>query len=136
MKVIIAGSRNLDVSMYTLKELDELARHLYTDEGWDITEVVSGKAKGADTLGELWARLNKIPIKEFPADWDKHGKAAGPLRNREMAIYADALILFWDGKSKGSANMLKQAEKYGLLISNQSLLEVFCVYKSTIEASN
>lgn len=76
-----------------------------------ITEVVCGMAKGADSLGEDWAKRNKIPIKYFPADWDKYGRSAGPIRNGEMAKYGDALILLWDGKSSGSAGMKKLAEK-------------------------
>ncbi len=50
-------------------------------------------------------------LKEFPPDWEKHGKAAGPIRNKEMAEYADALLLIWDGKSRGSASMKKEMEK-------------------------
>jgi hypothetical protein len=69
------------------------------------TEIVSGGAKGVDASAEWFAEVGKRPFKLFPADWDKHGKSAGPLRNREMAQYGDALLLIWDGKSPGSANM-------------------------------
>ena len=55
-------------------------------------------------------------MKAFPADWQKHGRKAGPLRNMEMAINADALVLVWDGKSAGSASMKREAERAGLLI--------------------
>jgi len=122
MRVIIAGSRNLDVCMDTLHELDQIVK---IELGWEIEEVVCGGATGADTLGKLWARLNKVPVKMFEANWGTYGKNAGPIRNREMAFYADALILLWDGESRGSANMLKQAEKYGLIISNQKLSGVY-----------
>jgi hypothetical protein len=73
-----------------------------------ITEIVSGAARGIDSLGERWAeyRPDPIPVKQFPADWDTHGKAAGPIRNRAMADYADALLVVWDGKSRGTKNML------------------------------
>jgi hypothetical protein len=79
--------------------------------GQKITEVVTGKAKGADTLGEKWARcVANLPVKEFPADWKTHGLKAGPIRNGEMADYADGLIVFiWNG-SRGSANMLEQMQ--------------------------
>ncbi len=50
----------------------------------------------------------KLPVKEFPADWDQHGNAAGPIRNAQMADYADALLLIYDGESRGSLNMRKQ----------------------------
>jgi hypothetical protein len=78
----------------------------------NITEVVCGLAKGADIFGKKWAICDaKIPVKDFPADWSTHGKAAGPIRNGEMADYADGLIIFiWDG-SRGSANMLEQMKQ-------------------------
>ena len=76
--------------------------------GFAISEVVCGMAKGADLLGKRWAESKRIPVKEFPADWNRYGRSAGPIRNAQMRDYADALIVFiWDG-SRGSANMLKQ----------------------------
>lgn len=79
--------------------------------GFSVTEVVSGTARGADTLGEMWADENNIPYTQFPADWNLHGKAAGPIRNAQMKEYADALIVFiWDG-SRGSQNMYNQMKK-------------------------
>lgn len=107
MKTIIAGSR-------TLTDISQVQRAI-TDSGFEITEVVSGKARGADTLGEMMARRLRLPVKEFPADWSK-GPSAGPIRNRQMADYADALLLIWNGKSKGSADMLREAKKAGLRI--------------------
>ena len=81
--------------------------------GFNITEEVCGMARGADMYGGKWARENGIPVKKFPANWDEHGKAAGPLRNKEMGDYADAAIIFiWDG-SRGSANMAAYMEKIG-----------------------
>lgn len=112
MRVIIAGSRNLKINWGNLLTLDKLVE-VYKIP---VSEVVSGTASGADSLGELWASLHELPIKRFPADWETHSRAAGPIRNREMAMYADILILLWDGKSRGSASMLNQATKYGLLI--------------------
>jgi hypothetical protein len=101
VKVIIAGSR--DVNDYTLvvKTIEQ--------SGWkdQITEVVSGCATGIDILGEQWARANNIPIKEMPARWDLYGRKAGPLRNKNMAEYADAAIVIWDGKSAGTRNMIE-----------------------------
>ena len=81
-----------------------------------ITEVVSGTAIGADSLGETWALQHNIPIKRFPAKWKRYGKSAGPIRNKQMAKYANALVLFWDGKSRGSANMLKIAHELELQV--------------------
>ena len=96
-KLIIAGSR-------TFNDYDLLKTNLNTLNS--ITEIVSGTAKGADLLGERFAVENNIPIKKFPANWSKFGKSAGFLRNKEMAEYADTLIVFWDGKSKGTKHMI------------------------------
>ena len=99
MKVIIAGSRN--INDYKLL-VDTIQR-----SGYDITEVVSGCATGVDWLGEQWARANDVPIKEMPANWNRHGNSAGPIRNRDMAEYADAAIIIWDGESRGTRNMIE-----------------------------
>lgn len=104
MKTIIAGSRNFD-DYDTLKNVCNK---------YQITEVVCGGAQGADALGERYARENNIPIVYFRADWDKYGKSAGPIRNDQMAQYADFLIAFWDGQSKGTHNMIKTAQKHNM----------------------
>lgn len=85
----------------------------------EITEVVSGCARGADQLGEQWAKAIGLPVTQFPAEWGVHGKSAGPIRNQEMAAYAapgGALIALWDGKSRGTANMIDEASSHGLRI--------------------
>ncbi len=79
-------------------------------------EVVCGGAKGADELGEWYARRLGYRIKFFEAEWNKHGKKAGMLRNLKMAKYADTLIAFWDGKSRGTNNMITVAKQNGLNI--------------------
>jgi hypothetical protein len=99
MKVIIAGSRNVNNYSLVVQAIER--------SGFNITEVVCGCAVGIDRLGEQWARANNIPIKEMPADWNRNGKAAGPMRNRDMAEYADAAIVIWDGQSRGSRNMIE-----------------------------
>jgi len=81
----------------------------------EITEVVSGTARGVDMLGERYARDNGIPIHPFPAKWE-NGMSAGYVRNEEMAIYADALISVWDGVSRGSKHMIKVAQQHNLVI--------------------
>lgn len=106
MKVIIAGGRDVTEPQLLLEAI--------TDSGFTISEVVCGKARGADTLGEQWALQNDIPVKYFPADWNKYGKSAGYIRNAQMADYAEALIALWDGSSKGTANMIELAKKKGL----------------------
>ena len=104
MKLIIAGSRTLKPSV------KEIASVVYANR-IAITQVVSGTAGGVDRCGEAYAVAADQPIKRFPADWDTYGKAAGHIRNKKMAEYADALLLIWDGKSKGSANMKTNMQK-------------------------
>lgn len=108
MKVIIAGGRNIHEYKYV--------EWAVKDSLFDITEVVCGGASGVDTYADKWAYLNQVPCHVMPALWDKEGRAAGPLRNRRMAEYADALILVWDGKSAGSASMKREAERRKLKI--------------------
>lgn len=103
MKVIIAGSRN--ITDYNMIE------QVISKSKFNITEVVCGCAIGVDRVGQQWAKNNSIKIEEMPANWNKHGRAAGPIRNSEMAKYADAAIIIWDGKSPGSKNMIDQMRR-------------------------
>ncbi len=100
MRTIIAGSR-------TVKNIQQVQVYLSRNP-WVISEVVCGKAKGPDTYGERWAQKHDIQVEYFPADWEKFGKAAGMIRNTHMAEYAQALVAFWDGQSKGTRNMIDQ----------------------------
>jgi len=109
MKVIIAGSRNFN-DYETLKEICDFMLSRQTD-----IEIVSGVAKGADLLGERYAKEKGYSIKQFPANWSI-GKQAGYVRNEEMAQYADAAIVFWDGKSKGSEHMINLTKKHNLKV--------------------
>lgn len=111
MKTIIAGSRSI---------LDyDIVERAIIASGFVITEVVSGCAKGVDTLGEEYAKKHNIPIKPFEADWKDisncpnpkvskwgaYNPRAGRIRNEKMGDYADALICVWDGVSSGSKHM-------------------------------
>lgn len=107
-KVIVAGSRSIkNYPIIEMKLFDYLFNHLNI-------EIVSGTARGVDKLGERFANKYDIPLKQFPADWDKYGKSAGYKRNEQMAKYADALVAFWDGESKGTKHMIDLAKKYNL----------------------
>lgn len=86
------------------------------DSGFQITEVVSGGQRGVDAMGEIWAESKNIPVHVEEADWILYGRAAGPIRNRKMAEYADALIAVWDGHSRGSLSMIQEATRTGLKI--------------------
>jgi hypothetical protein len=119
MKVIVAGSRYFKDFKRLIDELLKIQKDVTIDE------IVSGGCHGADKYGECWADLFDIPVKIFKADWKKYGKAAGPIRNKEMAEYGDMLVLFWDGKSKGSANMLKTMQSL-----NKKCIEVIVEIES------
>lgn len=128
LKLIIAGGRDFKEYKRLKKEVDTYLQDLAIAYGltYNDLEIVSGKQvtkpdfndektwHGADYLGEKYAEYYKIPVKPFPAEWNKYGKKAGVLRNEEMAKYANCLIAFWDGKSKGTANMIENAIKYSL----------------------
>ncbi len=106
LKLIIAGSRSLTITS------EGILTKLYECRLFPA-EIVSGTAPGIDRSGEAFAIGNKIELKRFPADWDGLGKRAGHVRNRHMALYADALLLIWDGKSSGSACMRAEMLKLG-----------------------
>lgn len=105
MKVIIAGSRSIDD--YGLVE------EAVEKSGFDISRIISGGAEGVDALGEKYGKESAIPVGIIPADWDKHGRSAGPKRNAKMAKHADALIAVWDGISPGTKDMLNKMHKLG-----------------------
>lgn len=125
MKTIIAGSRDL-----TDPAMLDAALIAW---GWqtEITAVVCGEASGADALGRQWAEARNIPILSYPADWKTHGKAAGAIRNTQMADSADALLALWDGRSPGTANMIKLARAKQARLN--AVGERFLVYVYTAE---
>ncbi len=108
MKTIICGGRDYRFTPEDKLWLDDLAVSL------PITEVVQGGASGADYEAKIWAIRSKIKTAEFRADWKAHGKAAGPIRNAEMARYGEVLIAFPGGC--GTADMIRQAESRGLRV--------------------
>jgi hypothetical protein len=111
MKLIIAGSRGLHPSVETIHSL--IKKH-----GLNPTEIVCGEADGVDLAGKDYANYHGIPVKSFAADWSTFGLSAGPIRNRHMAEYADALLLIWNGQSRGSFNM-----KATMLAKNKPVFE-------------
>jgi hypothetical protein len=120
-KVIIAGSRSfrdydrlkkvVDFTLFDKADIEIVS-------GCQVTkDKDTGELYGADYLGEKYAVEKGYSIKKFHPEWKKYGKAAGPIRNEEMAKYADGCICFWDGKSAGTKNMIELAgKKYGLRI--------------------
>lgn len=110
-KVIVAGTRTFKDYDYLKETLDKILSKRLPN-----VEIVSGTAVGADKLGEQYAKEHNLNIKQFPADWNSYGKSAGPRRNKQMAEYADACVVFWDGKSKGTKSMIQFATELGLPI--------------------
>jgi hypothetical protein len=115
MKVAVIGSRTFNDYESVKDKLDSIS---------DITLIVSGGAMGADTLGERYARENGISTVIFKPDWSK-GRGAGFLRNTDIINEADIVVAFWDGKSRGTLDSIKKAEKQGkkVLICPKHTLE-------------
>ena len=105
MRMVIAGGRDFK-GFYSDSKLIREAVKKYI-----ITEIISGSAIGADAFGERCAEILKIPIKKFPADWIKHGRKAGPMRNKQMAEYTDYVFLF--PGDRGTESMRREALKAG-----------------------
>ena len=112
-RVIIAGGRDFNNYPLLKAKCDNILAEKATTHQIII---VSGTARGADSLGEKYAQEHSYTIERYPADWNTHGKAAGPIRNAQMANSADALIAFWDGKSHGTQSMINIAKAKGLLV--------------------
>ena len=103
MKVIIAGSRTITSYLTVVTAFQECPFG-------PATEIVSGGAIGVDKLGERIATEWELDLVIFKPNWKKYGKAAGFLRNQKMGDYADALIAVWDGKSRGTKQMIEYME--------------------------
>lgn len=105
MNVVIAGGRDFTNIVVAYSCIAELVT--------DNDTIISGHASGADTIGELYAKDHNLKCKLYPADWGKYGRSAGPIRNEQMAKIADKVIVFWDGKSRGTKNMINMTKKHG-----------------------
>lgn len=101
-RLLIAGSR--DFNDYPL--LKEQVLQFISDYELQGVEIVSGAARGADALGEVFAREHGLVLRKFPANWDLHGRSAGYKRNSEMVEYITCGVIFWDNKSKGTKHMI------------------------------
>lgn len=112
-KVIIAGCRDFDDYELLKEKCDDFLQ----DEKKEDVIIISGHASGADALGERYAQERGFQLETYPADWKAHGRAAGSIRNARMASAANALIAFWDGKSRGTKNMIEIATKHNLKVA-------------------
>lgn len=121
MRVLIAGSRTFNNFDYMCQKFLIEGGQFVEGRGdgidLDELEIVSGGAQGADKLAERLADLIGVDKRIFYPDWTTHGRSAGIIRNAEMAEYCgseELALIFWDGKSKGSADMIRKARNYGM----------------------
>jgi hypothetical protein len=121
MKIIIAGGRDFNDYELLKSTMKNFLSSFMTVLEPDEIEIVSGHARGADSLGEKFSNEFGCKLKIFPADWNFFGKSAGIIRNKEMLAYAkidddSVLIAFWDGKSRGTKNMIDISKNAGLKV--------------------
>jgi predicted Rossmann fold nucleotide-binding protein DprA/Smf involved in DNA uptake len=100
MKIAVVGSRGLSLSEEMLA--------MYLSEA---DEIVSGGAKGVDTCVARYAKKKEIPLTEFLPDYSRYGKGAPVVRNKQIVDYADKVVVFWDGSSKGTLSVIRYAER-------------------------
>ena len=106
MRIAIAGCRDITDE----KKVERIiAQHIAVKD-----VVITGGCRGVDKIAQEYARRMFADVETFSADWDKHGKAAGPIRNREIAQNADILVAIWDGKSRGTKSMIEEAFRAGI----------------------
>lgn len=109
-KLIVAGGRDFNDYGRLHDAIISLAHNELKDFA---VSIVSGMAKGADAMGAKFANTNGITLHKFPADWEAYGKRAGFMRNAQMGTFADGLLAFWDGKSRGTQHMIQCMEQAG-----------------------
>lgn len=131
IRLIIAGGRDFTDYRQLEQEADAFVAEIVGIPGFDLLgpesvgfdldiTIISGAAKGADSLGEEWADSRLLKVESKPANWEKYGNAAGPIRNGEMAEIATHCLVFWDRKSRGSKDMVAKAKRkeLGLKVVN------------------
>lgn len=128
MRTIIAGSRTITDIMYLRLAMQKC--------GWTPSLVISGTARGVDTLGEQWAEENNIPVARFPAAWSVYGKRAGYIRNEQMADNADALVALWDNVSRGTQHMIGIARSKKLRVFIWTLPTTKTTVNPTVETAS
>lgn len=116
MNLIIAGCRDFTDRFIIYEGIDAFIEEYGTPD-----VIIEGGATGVDRIAGEYAREHNIPLQIFKADWNKYGRAAGPIRNEEMARHGTHLLAFWDGKSKGTKNMIETAERYRINVRVRDL---------------
>lgn len=102
MKIAIVGSRDIFISA------SDIEKHVSSSD-----EIVSGGARGVDSVASEYAKLNNLKLTEFLPEYSLYGRAAPIIRNKKIVDYADKIIVFWNGSSKGTLSVIKYAQKIG-----------------------
>lgn len=110
MRVLVCGGRNFTERDLLRSTLDRLHKET------PIEAIIHGGATGADTLAGWWASINEVKILDYPADWKKHGNAAGPIRNQEMINTSKPTLVVAFAGGRGTADMVRRARKAGIPI--------------------
>lgn len=116
MHLLIAGSRNYKDAEFIYSRIDLIRDNHY------ITKIIAGGATGVDQVAKEYAKEHNIPFEKYKADWDKYGKAAGPIRNKQMVDAADIILAIRYNYSPGTSNTLKLAKKAELKIYKVEIL--------------
>ena len=112
MRLLVCGGRNFGTSSMDICKLDEALDCFHGNT--PISELIHGAARGADNMAAYWAVRNQIPCRAFPADWKKHGRAAGHIRNQQMLDEGQPNMVMAFPGGRGTANMISRAEKAGI----------------------
>ena len=115
IRVIVAGTRTFEDYSFAKEHLDRIIRGLQEDNPTKKIVMITGDARGTDQTGNRYAYEHGYSLQKFPAKWKTYGKAAGPIRNAQMLKFASCahpvLVAFWDGKSRGTRNMIEIAKQ-------------------------
>lgn len=117
MNIIVCGSRDFSDYDYMQKFLSGFFTRLVNKKDVNYTDIVvfCGKARGADSMGEIFAKKRGVQTRPFPADWDTYGRGAGFKRNSQMVEEANVTIAFFGGKeSNGTRDTIKKSRKKGI----------------------
>ena len=110
MKIVVGGCRNFFDYSVVSYHLDALIKK---HDPTDVIVFLSGHCSGVDLLVEQYATEHAHSLMLFPAEWERYGRAAGPIRNKSMVENSDQVVAFWDGKSRGTASLIRYARKLG-----------------------
>lgn len=126
-KLLVCGSRSISDKEWVKENIET---YWYWNLAcYNFPVMIEGEARGVDTFAKEYAQENEWEIESYPADWEKYGKSAGYIRNEIMVKAADEVLIFWDGKSKGTKNDIDLCEKYNkpykLLIYKENYVDKY-----------